>query len=92
MLISMKPTLVQHLVFLHIHVYSHKLFGLDTQTETYDLIFFCINLSYVDFTTGMGTSSILAGVIMAVLWRASGSQFDISSLLHAVSYENIDLT
>lgn len=35
---------------------------------------------------GLGTSSILAGAVMAALWRASGRRFDISSLIHAVSY------
>ena len=33
---------------------------------------------------GLGTSSILAGVIMAALWRASGQQFDMDALNHAV--------
>ena len=33
---------------------------------------------------GLGTSSILAGAIMAVLWSASGKAFDIDSLNHAV--------
>ncbi|ELU00095.1 hypothetical protein CAPTEDRAFT_168292 [Capitella teleta] len=34
--------------------------------------------------SGLGTSSILAGAVMAALWRTSGRRFDISSLLHAV--------
>ena len=33
---------------------------------------------------GLGTSSILAGAVMAVLWSASGKAFDIDSLNHAV--------
>jgi len=33
---------------------------------------------------GLGTSSILAGAVMAVLWRASGKAFDVDSLNHAV--------
>lgn len=34
--------------------------------------------------SGLGTSSILAGAIMAALWKSSGKAFDISSLNHAV--------
>ena len=42
--------------------------------------------SYVvnEMCSGLGTSSILAGAVMAVLWRASGKAFDIDSLNHAV--------
>jgi len=36
------------------------------------------------FVAGLGTSSILAGAIMAVLWRSSGKRFDIDSVNHAV--------
>ncbi|GFT34583.1 l-fucose kinase [Nephila pilipes] len=34
----------------------------------------------------MGTSSILAGAIISVLWTASGKSFDKSSVVHAVLY------
>lgn len=34
---------------------------------------------------GLGTSSILAGAVMAVLWRSSGRSFNIESLNHGVS-------
>jgi hypothetical protein len=34
---------------------------------------------------GLGTSSILAGAIMAVLWTCSGRKFDVDTLNHAVS-------
>ncbi|NP_001108290.1 fucose kinase L homeolog [Xenopus laevis] len=34
--------------------------------------------------SGMGTSSILAGAVMAVLYRASGRSADAESLIHAV--------
>ena len=36
-------------------------------------------------TAGLGTSSILAGAILAVLWKASGKVYDHQSLIHAVS-------
>lgn len=35
--------------------------------------------------SGLGTSSILAGAIMAALWQVSGRRFDIEALNHAVS-------
>ncbi|KAF8786462.1 L-fucose kinase like protein [Argiope bruennichi] len=35
---------------------------------------------------GMGTSSILAGAIVAVLWSVTGKSFDKSSVIHAVLY------
>ena len=35
--------------------------------------------------SGLGTSSILAGAIMAALWLVSGQKFDIDALNHAVS-------
>ncbi|GBM90595.1 L-fucose kinase, partial [Araneus ventricosus] len=35
---------------------------------------------------GMGTSSILAGAIVAVLWTVTGKSFDKSSVIHAVLY------
>ena len=34
---------------------------------------------------GLGTSSILGGVIMAALWRAAGQEHTHDSLIHAVS-------
>ena len=34
--------------------------------------------------TGLGTSSILGGVIMAALWRAVGQKHSPDSLIHAV--------
>ncbi|XP_038068725.1 L-fucose kinase-like [Patiria miniata] len=34
--------------------------------------------------SGLGTSSILAGAAIAVLWRVSGQAYDHSSLIHAV--------
>ena len=34
---------------------------------------------------GLGTSSILGGVIMAALWRVSGWEHSKDSLIHAVS-------
>ena len=37
-----------------------------------------------ELLTGLGTSSILAGAIIAVLWTASGRQYDLSTLNHAV--------
>ena len=39
--------------------------------------------------SGLGTSSILAGAVMAAVWKASGRYFDIHSLNHAVSYCDI---
>ena len=35
--------------------------------------------------SGLGTSSILAGVVMAVLWRVVGQTYTGSSLIHGVS-------
>ncbi|GFV68206.1 l-fucose kinase [Trichonephila clavipes] len=35
---------------------------------------------------GMGTSSILAGAIVSVLWSVSGKSFDKSAVVHAVLY------
>lgn len=35
---------------------------------------------------GMGTSSILAGAIVSVLWSVSGKSFDKSAVIHAVLY------
>lgn len=37
---------------------------------------------------GLGTSSILAGAVIAVLWKASGKTFDNLSLIHAVSKQD----
>ena len=37
------------------------------------------------FPSGLGTSSILAGGVIAALWRASGKTYDHASLIHAVS-------
>lgn len=37
--------------------------------------------------TGLGTSSILAGAIMACLFTVSGRKCDNSSIVHSVSYE-----
>ncbi|KAF6026786.1 FUK [Bugula neritina] len=34
--------------------------------------------------SGLGTSSILAGVVMGVLWTASATNFTVSSLIHCV--------
>ena len=34
--------------------------------------------------SGLGTSSILAGVVLAVLWKTSGENYTMSSLMHAV--------
>ncbi|XP_071785812.1 L-fucose kinase-like [Asterias amurensis] len=34
--------------------------------------------------SGLGTSSILAGAVIAVLWRLSGKAYEHSSLIHAV--------
>ncbi|XP_071959092.1 L-fucose kinase-like [Antedon mediterranea] len=34
--------------------------------------------------SGLGTSSILAGAVIAVLWKTSGKSYDNSSLIHAV--------
>ncbi|XP_041455292.1 L-fucose kinase-like [Lytechinus variegatus] len=34
--------------------------------------------------SGLGTSSILAGGVMAALWRASGKTYDHDSLIHAI--------
>jgi fucokinase len=42
--------------------------------------------------SGLGISSILAGAIIAVLWRASGKLFDIKSLNHAVLHVEQMLT
>ncbi|XP_064640542.1 L-fucose kinase-like [Lineus longissimus] len=36
--------------------------------------------------SGMGTSSILAGGLMAALWKASGKSYDHQTLIHAVLY------
>lgn len=36
--------------------------------------------------TGLGTSSILGGVIMAALWRAVGQKHSSDSLIHAVRF------
>ena len=41
--------------------------------------------------TGLGTSSILAGAIIAVLWTASGRQYDLSTLNHAVGQTSCHL-
>lgn len=41
--------------------------------------------------SGLGTSSILAGAIMAALWKSSGKAFDISSLNHAVGIQVLGL-
>ena len=38
---------------------------------------------------GLGTSSILAGVVMASLLKAAGKSCDTTGLLHAVSGPNI---
>ena len=35
--------------------------------------------------SGLGTSSILAGTIMAALWRSIGKEPDVDSVIHAVS-------
>ena len=35
--------------------------------------------------SGLGTSSILSGVVMAVLWRLSGKAYDMSCVIHSVS-------
>ncbi|XP_033113326.1 L-fucose kinase-like [Anneissia japonica] len=40
--------------------------------------------SDVPHGSGLGTSSILAGAVIAVLWRISGKSYDHSSLIHAV--------
>ncbi|ELT87342.1 hypothetical protein CAPTEDRAFT_168598 [Capitella teleta] len=42
--------------------------------------------------SGLGTSSILAGAVMAVLWRASGRMFDMQSLYHGVLHVEQMLT
>lgn len=34
---------------------------------------------------GMGTSSILAGAIVSVLWSVTGKSFDKMAIVHAVS-------
>lgn len=39
-----------------------------------------------DVCLGLGTSSILGGVIMAALWRAVGQKHSTDSLIHAVGY------
>jgi galactokinase/mevalonate kinase-like predicted kinase len=36
------------------------------------------------YPAGLGTSSILAGVVLAALWRASGRDFTRSDINHAV--------
>lgn len=36
--------------------------------------------------SGLGTSSILAGCVVSVLWTVSGQSFSKSSLIHAVLY------
>ena len=36
--------------------------------------------------SGLGTSSILGGVIMAALWRAVGQKHSPDSLIHAVRF------
>ena len=38
-----------------------------------------------DSLAGLGTSSILAGAIMAALWRVAGKSFNTEALVHAVS-------
>ncbi|KAI0236299.1 L-fucose kinase [Lamellibrachia satsuma] len=40
--------------------------------------------SFLPHGSGLGTSSILAGAVIAVLWTASGRKYDMSSLNHAV--------
>lgn len=37
----------------------------------------------------MGTSSILAGAIVSVLWSVSGKKFDKHAVIHAVSIHAI---
>ena len=39
-----------------------------------------------DVCLGLGTSSILGGVIMAALWRTVGQKHSTDSLIHAVGY------
>ncbi|KAM9301554.1 L-fucose kinase [Gastrophryne carolinensis] len=42
--------------------------------------------SYLPHGSGLGTSSILAGAVMAVLYEVSGRSADATSLIHAVLY------
>ncbi|CAH2323870.1 L-fucose kinase isoform X1 [Pelobates cultripes] len=42
--------------------------------------------SYLPHGSGLGTSSILAGAVMAVLYEVSGRAVDAESLIHAVLY------
>ena len=39
--------------------------------------------------SGLGTSSILAGTIIAALWRVVGKVPDVDSVIHAVSQMNL---
>ena len=41
--------------------------------------------------SGLGTSSILAGTILAALWKSVGKEPDLDSVIHAVSQESIKL-
>ena len=41
--------------------------------------------------SGLGTSSILAGTIIAALWRVVGKVPDVDSVVHAVSFELLEV-
>lgn len=56
----------------------------DQLIEKYEGGFELMTWSDLPTGSGLGTSSILAGAIIAVLWKASGKTFDNLSLIHAV--------
>ncbi|XP_066439899.1 L-fucose kinase [Eleutherodactylus coqui] len=56
----------------------------DQLTERYSGGFELQTWSNLPHGSGLGTSSILAGAVMAVLYEASGRSVDVESLIHAV--------
>ncbi|CAI7999674.1 L-fucose kinase [Geodia barretti] len=60
--------------------------SLAEQLSKYGGGFELTTISNIPQGSGLGTSSILGGAIMAALWRATGQQHTKDSLIHAVLY------
>jgi fucokinase len=63
--------------------------SLAEQLSKYGSGFELTTISNIPQGSGLGTSSILGGAIMAALWRATGQKHTKDSLIHAVGLQSL---
>ena len=77
-----------HNILCLLHVFTMFQSPLCDQLSKHGGGFELVTWSNLPQGSGLGTSSILAGAILAALWQITGRKYDVTALNHAVSSKN----